>query len=182
MEQKNNKGIKKLVTHDGSFHSDDVFACASLSLLLEGRGEEFQVIRTRDPLVIKEADIVFDVGGEYDSSKNKFDHHQPGGAGKRENGIEYSSFGLVWKQFGEEVSGSVETRDMLDKHLVSAVDAFDNGIEIIERKGGTSPYLIQHFFFAMTPTWQEDDLEYDEMFRKSVSLAKEVLKREISHT
>ena len=27
--------IKKLITHDGSFHSDDIFACATLSLMLE---------------------------------------------------------------------------------------------------------------------------------------------------
>ena len=40
------------------------------------------------------ADIVIDVGGQYDPDAGRFDHHQRGGAGERENGIPYSSFGL----------------------------------------------------------------------------------------
>ena len=34
-----NNTIKKLVTHDGSFHTDDIFAAATLSILLEKKGE-----------------------------------------------------------------------------------------------------------------------------------------------
>ena len=82
------KKTKKLVTHNGSFHSDDVFACAALILLLEKKGEKFKIIRTRDEEVIKKGDYVFDVGSVYDGAKNRFDHHQVGGAGKRSGGGE----------------------------------------------------------------------------------------------
>ena len=76
---------KKLITHNGSFHADDIFACATLSLMLEKAGEKFEVIRTRDEEIIKTGDYVFDVGGIYDENLNRFDHHQTGGAGIRGN-------------------------------------------------------------------------------------------------
>jgi len=44
---------KKLITHNGSFHTDDVFACAALSLMLEKNNEKFEIIRTRDPEIIR---------------------------------------------------------------------------------------------------------------------------------
>src|SRR5438045_63101 len=100
-----NKTIK-LVTHDGSFHTDDVFAAATLILHLEKTNSGWEIIRTRDEEIIKNADYVFDVGGVDDKEKNRFDHHQVGGAGERFHGIPYASFGLVWKKFGEEVCGS----------------------------------------------------------------------------
>ncbi|MCE9517420.1 MYG1 family protein [Candidatus Nomurabacteria bacterium] len=98
---------KILVTHNGTFHADDVFATATLSLLLDGN---IKVIRTRDPKIIASADYVYDVGGEYNLYKNLFDHHQKGGAGKRENGIPYAAFGLVWKSYGAAICGSHEWR------------------------------------------------------------------------
>jgi uncharacterized UPF0160 family protein len=89
---------KILVTHNATFHADDIFATATLSLLLGGK---VKVIRTRDEEIIRTGDYVYDVGGEYDASINRFDHHQKGGAGKRENGIPYAAFGLLWKTYGE---------------------------------------------------------------------------------
>lgn len=177
MQTKNNK----IVTHNGSFHADDVFACATLSLVFEKRGESFEVIRTRDEEIIKNTDYVFDVGGFYDESINRFDHHQKGGAGKRDNGIEYSSFGLVWKKFGIEICNGEEVVKIIDDRLVAPVDAFDNGFDLVENKYQISPYFIQHFLLAMRPTLREKDLTNDEMFLKSVLIAKQVLSREIIH-
>lgn len=177
-----NNNIKKLVTHNGSFHSDDIFATAVLSMMLERDGQKFEVIRTRDPELIKIADYVYDVGGIYDEATNRFDHHQVGGAGKRDNGIEYSSFGLVWKKFGKEFCGDDRIYEILDKKLVSPIDAIDNGIDISVNKYDFSPYDIQYFFYSMVPTWNEKDITNDEMFFESVEIAKKVLSREIIQT
>ena len=38
----------KIITHDESFHADDVFACAVLSFWLEKKNKSFRIIRTRD--------------------------------------------------------------------------------------------------------------------------------------
>ncbi len=176
----------KLVTHDGSFHADDIFACATLSILFERKGHDFEVTRTREPELIQAADYVFDVGGVHDEATNRFDHHQVGGAGKRKFGegnkaveIEYAAFGLVWKKFGEEVAGSKKAADIIEKKLVAAIDAGDNGQDLLENKYDVYPYTIQSVFSSMRPTWKEDDLTDDEMFFKCVVIAKEILLREI---
>lgn len=173
--------IKKLVTHDGSFHTDDVFAAATLSIYLEGKGEAFEIIRTRDQEMIDKADYVFDVGDIYDPGKNRFDHHQKSFREKRANSIFYSSFGLVWKKFGIELTGSNESIELIDKRLVSPVDAHDNGFDLVEKKYEVFPYLIQDFFRVMRPTWRETNLDIDQIFLESVEVAKRILSREIIH-
>ena len=172
------KSNKKLITHNGAFHADDIFACAALELFLEARGESFTVTRTRDEALIAAGDYVFDVGGIYDAEKNRFDHHQIGGAGKRNNGIEYAAFGLVWKKIGVALAGSQAVADTIDQRLVAPIDAHDNGFDLVQNKSDVSPYLIQNFFGSMRPTWREDS-DNDEMFLRSVLIAREVLAREI---
>ena len=176
--------IKKLITHNGSFHADDVFTCAALSLMLEKENTNFEIIRTRDEEKIKIGDYVFDVGGIYDAEHNRFDHHQPGGAGRRipskegEIGIEYSSFGLIWKKFGSKLCENQESADIIDKRLVTPIDAGDNGIDLFKSTTNTSPYLLQQIFFAIQPTWREEASE-DKAFIQSVEIAKIILAREI---
>ena len=180
------KVIRKLVTHDGSFHADDIFACATLFLMLEKNREQPEIIRTRDEEIISSADYVFDVGGIYDEKNNRFDHHQVEGAGKRvadgeRVSIEYSSFGLVWKKFGLDLSGSQKVAEFVDRRIAVPVDADDNGFSLFEKKYELSPLLIQNFFSLMRPTWQESAEDYDKNFLKAVKVAKEVLLRAIAH-
>ncbi|HEY4503396.1 MAG TPA: MYG1 family protein [Candidatus Paceibacterota bacterium] len=172
----------KLVTHDGSFHTDDIFAAATLSIMLESKGEVFEIIRTRDEEIIKNGDYIFDIGGIYDADKNRFDHHQVGGAGKRsgEGEIEYASIGLVWKKFSAELCGGTKAADLIDRKLIAPIDAWDNGMNLVTNNyKEVSPYFLQHVFFTMEPTWREEDLNINDMFLKSVAIAKEVLLREI---
>jgi len=175
----NEKLSQKLITHNGSFHTDDIFACATLCLILEKNDEKFEIIRTKDEEMIKNGDFVFDVGGIYDEEKNRFDHHQRGGAGKRENDIEYSSFGLIWKKFGAEICGSQKVADMIDKKLAAPIDAFDNGIDLIKNNfENILPYTIDNVLSIFSPTSLED-MNKDEQFLKALVWAKEILKREI---
>ncbi len=180
MNTNNNDTIKKLVTHNGSFHSDDIFATATLSIVLEKEGQKFEVIRTRDPEIIKTADFVYDVGGIYDEATNRFDHHQIGGAGKDENGIEYSSFGLVWKKFGAQISGNEKIAKAVRDRLVAPIDGPDNGQDIYTTNfENISPYTIQSYFFSVQPAWNEDDSKIDEVFLDCVKFAKIILMREV---
>jgi len=169
------KKKKILVTHNNTFHADDVFATAILSIALDGN---IKVTRTRDEKLIESADIVYDVGGVYDASKNRFDHHQTGGAGTRNNGIPYAACGLVWMHYGEQVCGSKEIADRIDSKLIQAVDANDNGINLFEVKGEVSPYTIQDLFYVFRPSWKEAE-EYDKPFMRMVDIAILTLKREI---
>ncbi len=175
------KKVKKLITHNGSFQSDDIFGAAALAILLDRAGEPYEIIRTRDPKIIETGDYVFDVGGIHDPDTNRFDHHQIGGAGAGLDGIEYAAFGLVWKKFGAELAGSERAAEIINRRLAAPIDAWDNGMDLVENKYSVTPYYIQHFFIAMVPTWRETHLTNDEMFLKSVEIAKEILLREITH-
>lgn len=173
-----NKEIN-IITHDSGFHTDDIFAVATLLLVLGDHN--IKITRTRDMEVIGRGDYVVDVGGIYDSDKNRFDHHQNGGAGARENTIPYASFGLVWKKFGEGLCGSAEISNKLDQVLVQWVDAMDNGIETIDSKiDGVYPYTIGSFFQTFNPSWQQGVEKMDDFFMNAVGVAKDLLLREIS--
>lgn len=168
----------KIVTHNASFHSDDVFAVATLVLFLKDK--EYEIIRTRDFEMIESADFVVDVGEVYDAEKNRFDHHQEGRAGKRENGIPYASFGLVWKKFGEEVCGSLDVANKIDQILVQSIDSRDNGFEIVDTKvEGIYPYTIGQIIHSFVPNYKEEDANIDDFFFKALDLALVILKREI---
>ncbi len=171
--------MKRLITHNGSFHADDIFAAAALSLLLEKNGENFEIIRTRDPGIIEKGEYVFDVGGIYDSNTNRFDHHQLNFKEERKEGILYSSFGLVWKKFGAELCDSKEIAEIIDKKLVVAIDANDNGIDLYKNNfENIFPYTIIDVFSIFSPTLLED-MNKDGQFFKVLEWAKEILKREI---
>ncbi len=168
----------KIVTHNASFHSDDVFAVATLVLFLKDK--EYEIIRTRDFEMIESADFVVDVGEVYDAEKNRFDHHQEGRAGQRENGIPYASFGLVWKKFGEEICGSLDVANKIDQILVQSIDSRDNGFEIVDTKiEGIYPYTIGQIIHSFVPNYKEEDANIDDFFFKALDLALVILKREI---
>lgn len=169
----------KIVTHNGNFHVDDVFAVAALSLLHD---DGVEIMRSRDEAVVASGDFVVDVGMVYDPDNNRFDHHQEGGAGQRENGIFYSSFGLVWKKFGNEICGDERIASDIDKRLVMSVDAYDNGIEVTERVRDDYPlrYSIFDIIKASRPTWEEvSDDSFMKKFLEAVSFAKDIIQKEI---
>ncbi|KKQ33808.1 MAG: hypothetical protein US45_C0005G0005 [Candidatus Nomurabacteria bacterium GW2011_GWA1_37_20] len=168
----------KLVTHDGSFHADDIFAAAALSIMLSNKGETFEIIRTRDQKIINNADYVFDLGRIYKENLNRFDHHQTGGAGERE-GIPYSSFGLVWKKFGGEITGNKKITDIIERKLVMPVDVNDNGVDLYKNNfPNIFPYTLQDVFAIFSPTAFED-LDKNKQFMEALAWAKEILQREI---
>ncbi len=170
----------KIITHSGNFQPDEVLGVATLLLLFP----EAEIVRTRDIQVIEgksKDDIVLDVGLKYDSEANFFDHHQEGGAGQRENGVPYASFGLIWKHFGERASGSARAAASIEEKLVWSIDAEDNGIDTYQKANKNfKPYLFIAAIIAFLPTWQEKEkVSTDKAFSDAVAFAQIVLKREI---
>lgn len=169
----------RIVTHNGLYHSDDLFAVATISLLL-GDEVDLEIIRTRDERITAKADFAVDVGGEFNPDKKIFDHHQEGGGGVRPNGVPYASFGLVWKTYGEKITGDIRIAEKIDKRIVQPIDSEDNGIKVAnEVFEEITPYTIQDMFFAFAPTWKEKDVNVDAIFESCVNIAKRILKREM---
>ena len=155
----------RIVTHGSGFHTDDVFAVATLLLVLG----EAEVVRSRDSEIQATADYLVDTGMKYDPANKMFDHHQLGGAGVRENGIPYASFGLVWKEYGEKLTGGKEESRVIEQKLVMPIDAYDNGVAIAKyRFERVREYAIGNFLATFGD------------FMEAVKVAKEVLMKEIS--
>ena len=163
---------KTIVTHNGNFHADDVFSVAAFKRIFP----ESTLVRTRDLHIISKADIVLDVGGVYDAKTDRFDHHQRGGAGARDNGIPYSSFGLMWKKYGVDIcEGNQAVANAIDSDLVSTIDAIDCG----HVDGIYEGISLSQTISMYNPTWQEDK-SFDECFNEAVVFASDLLARFIA--
>ena len=168
----------RIVTHNGHFHTDELLAVAVLIL----KYPDAEVVRTRDEEIIKSADVVVDVGQVYDAKISRFDHHQPEGAGKRDNGIPYASFGLVWKEFGAELAGGEEEAKIIEEKLAMPVDAGDNGVNFYKPLfGEVYEYSLGDYFESFTADVESIE-DYDRIFFEAMPLARGLLEREISIT
>jgi uncharacterized UPF0160 family protein len=165
----------KIVTHNGHFHADELMAVATLLI----KYPDAEVVRSRDMGEVDSADIAVDVGQVYDPEKLRFDHHQTSGAGKRPNGIPYASFGLVWRHFGEEVSGGKEEAKVVEERLVMPIDAIDNAVIIsVPQFEGVREYSVGDYFESLADGCYSPE-DYDAAFFQALSLARDLIKREI---
>ena len=176
----------KVITHDGSFHPDEVFACASLMIWAEKNNSKLKIIRTRDQKLFSGADFLLDIGGVFDPDENRFDHHQKEGAGVRENGVPYASAGLVWKTFGLDLcNGNDEMVKNIDTFLIQGIDGPDNGYDLYEDTTDNNPryykYAIGDIVNSYRPVTGEQT-SLDEAFNNAVVLAKQILERALLHT
>ncbi|KAF7791839.1 hypothetical protein EIP86_002863 [Pleurotus ostreatoroseus] len=130
---------KVIGTHNGTFHCDEALAVYLLRLTEAYTNAD--LTRTRDPATLDTCTIVVDVGGVYDVTKQRFDHHQRGFTEVFGHGFstKLSSAGLVYKHFGQEIVAnrlgvSIEDPKVMTlwlklyKEYIEAVDAVDNGI------------------------------------------------------
>lgn len=160
------------ITHSGTMHADEVFATAFLELY---KGD-VSVFRTTTVGEVDDSVLVYDIG------RGKYDHHQID-AEKRDNGITYSSFGLLWREFGKsfleknDFSNIDDLWSEIDKDLVEGIDADDNGffpkIEANYRVK-TLPNVIKLF----NPSFDSGEDESTQ-FLKAVNLAKTIIEEEI---
>ncbi|KAG8235386.1 hypothetical protein J437_LFUL009245 [Ladona fulva] len=147
---------KKIGTHNGKFHADEVMGCFMLKTLPMYKDAE--IVRTRDMKILDQCDIVIDVGAVYDHSRCRYDHHQrKDGQEKSEfdetmksvtgvkEYIKLSSAGLVFAHYGKEVIRQITPKQLTDReldmvylamyrNLIKEVDAIDNGIDPCDHK------------------------------------------------
>lgn len=157
------------ITHGGIFHGDEVFATVLLSKILP----EVKICRVfRVPAELAEDVIVYDVGGGI------YDHHQRDFKECRENGIKYSSFGLLWRQYGmkmlEEVDNREEVFNIFDKTFVSGIDAVDNGQ--IEKTESINVMNVSNVISTFNPNWDESE-NADCCFLEAVKFAEKIFER-----
>lgn len=114
------------VSHDGMPHADDAAACAAWAIGgLPLDQKTCWILRTRDQALIEALAgrpnvVICDVGGRFDPAKNIFDHHFKD-CEKREDGLPYSSFGLIVRHMGGVAAANAQ--------MVRHIDAIDNGVK-----------------------------------------------------
>lgn len=164
--------FSKVITHDTSFHADDVIAVA----LLRHAGYDFELIRTRNPQVLADAvadpnTLILDVGGSYDPEKLNFDHHQD---------MELSSAaGLVYEHFKDEICPA--EAQVFFGRFIASIDAMDTNRDNIFDLWATLPKgfrntsgLIGGFNREVT----DAALQYSQ-FEKAAAFALEIIGNEI---
>ena len=168
--------MKTIAVHNGRFHADDAFAVAIFKLI----DPDIKIIRTRNHKELEEADVRIDVGRKYNPDTGDFDHHQEEFKEKRENGIPYTSAGLVWRDLGKKLVSSEEGFNYIDETLIQPVDAQDDGIEIFSVEK-IPPYTIDKTISSFLPHWGDENQDYDGGFENAVSFAVDLLKRELKY-
>lgn len=154
-------------THDGCWHPDE---CLAIAILREAMPEfRFSVIRSRDPFMLRNADIVVDVG------HGEFDHHQPDNK-HYPNGIPYAACGLVL----DAVESDLSVRNMLNYELMFGVSSRDNGY-FDPHLGKLCLQSKLDWVGAFYPTWQEradiSDTDITERFYEVVNMVQKVYRR-----
>ena len=125
-------------THSGHFHADEALAVYMLRLL--PTYSHSPLVRSRDQDVLQKCHTVVDVGGQYDPSINRYDHHQREfGATFPGHSTKLSSAGLVFMHLGKSIishqtglaEDSKEVSQLYEKlydDFIEAFDANDNGV------------------------------------------------------
>ncbi|MGC2595394.1 MAG: MYG1 family protein [Rhabdochlamydiaceae bacterium] len=159
--------IKRSVgTHDGSFHADEVTACALL--LVFGQIDKNQIVRSRDLKLLSECEYVCDVGGIYDPALKRFDHHQSEYRG------DLSSAGMVWLYLKEEEIVDEVTYEFFNRSLILGVDAHDNGRVTPEVGTCTFSHIITNF---VPPLYDAPKEEQTRAFFEALDFVEGHLKR-----
>ncbi|KAK9804694.1 hypothetical protein WJX72_000202 [[Myrmecia] bisecta] len=176
----------RIGTHSGSFHCDEALGCFLLQQT--SAFKDAQLVRTRDPAVLQDLDVVIDVGGVYDPSANRFDHHQREFDQVFGHGFntKLSSAGLVYKHYGKEIIAElnglpVDHPDVqtiylaVYKHFMEAIDAIDNGVN--QWDSSEPPKYVNNTHLSarvgqLNPNWNEEqsNAELDRRFAKAMQL------------
>lgn len=182
-------GAKKIVTHNGTFHCDEALAC----YMLQTHVSEFQscsICRTRDASIIAGADVaaVVDVGGVYDHTARRYDHHQRGFSEtfSDTHPTKLSSAGLVYKHHGRSVIRSITALKKDDEvdavfarvydEFIEALDGIDNGVQQYE-SDAPARYVnktdLSSRIARVNPEWHErcTNEDVDERFHTALRLA-----------
>jgi uncharacterized UPF0160 family protein len=167
----------KAVTHNGTFHADDVFAYAVLKAATNGQVE---LTRSRDETVFAAAEVLFDVGGVCDPSKGRYDHHMREKP-MRTDGMPFSSVGLVWRDYGraavrtlQPAAGEVEVERiwrMIDQGVIRDIDISDNGAL------PSTPGHVALVLESWNPTHAEPERDETAAFFDAATAAGAILER-----
>jgi uncharacterized UPF0160 family protein len=160
------KILRSCGIHDGTFHADEVTACALLMLF--NLIDEDKIVRTRDLSVLAKCEYVCDVGGVYDPTHKLFDHHQADYQGP------LSSAGMVLDYLKTQNILKSNEYDFFNHTIIMGVDAHDNGRDPLIPGYCSFSHVVSNF----TPIHYDCSLEeQNKAFHDAIKFVFEHLKR-----
>lgn len=197
-----------VVTHSGPAHADDAMAVAIIAMsgVIGQVGQELQVARTRDSEFWtacndNEGVLFVDVGGRFDPQACQYDHHQRDFEQSREDGVKYSSAGLIWDFAPHQyiarwavkeacASGGLAVTEMqvdqivteVGRVLIEAIDAIDSGqrAKVAKDQEVVPPlYTISSLVHQMNPVETDDPTAFDAAFLTQVEICSIALQASI---
>lgn len=164
--------FSKVITHNTTFHADDVIAVA----MLRYAKFEFHLMRTRVPHILEEAIhfpdvLVLDVGGVYNPSMLNFDHHQDMGLP--------SSAGMIYNHF-KDTFCPVEAQPFFEQFIAS-IDAIDTNRDNIYALWDTLPEGFRNtsnIISGFNRDVRDETLQYNQ-FVKATDFALVIIENEI---
>ncbi|GLQ26795.1 MYG1 family protein [Sulfitobacter pacificus] len=177
--------ISYLVTHSGGFHADELLSSAILTRLYP----DAQLQRSRDRQWITPAPdrIIYDVGGDFDRAAQIFDHHQRPSP-LREDGQPFSSFGLIWAEYGRAYLTALAVpeqdieaiHDKFDTKFVLPIDLLDNGAVEPSVAGPLSALTLPALLGSLKPVFDDaNPTADDEAFLAALPIVTALIEAEI---
>ncbi|MFT3689360.1 MYG1 family protein [Paenirhodobacter sp.] len=156
--------VTHLITHSGGFHADELLSSVILMRLFP----QAEIVRSRAAEWITPGPgrIIYDVGRAFDPEARVFDHHQRP-APLRPDGQPFSSFGLIWRQFGRDYLRALAIPEAdidpihagFDAGFVLPIDLMDNGAVDPSVAGPLAGLTLPVLLESLKPVW--DDLTPD---------------------
>ena len=185
--------MKIIGTHSGKFHPDEVLS----TFLLKFQSKKSIVIRTRNNEILKQCDIVVDVGSIIDTKTFRFDHHMKefkevfDEKDEELNKIKLSSAGLVWKYLGLDIINNIlkslnlyeQNKNYINEifkkiyiDFILGVDGIDNGVNQYDKDIKPKYKLVGDFnqrISRLNPEWNIENVDVNERFKKGWDIAEE---------
>ncbi|MCU9847832.1 MYG1 family protein [Defluviimonas sp. WL0024] len=170
--------ITHLVTHSGGFHADELLSSVILTRLFP----DATLIRSREAQWVTPGagKIIYDVGRAHDPEARIFDHHQRPNP-LRADGQPYSSFGLIWQQYGRSYLRALDVPEAdidgihhdFDRDFVLPIDLMDNGALEPSVAGPLAGMTLPVLLESLKPAFDERGADADDTaFMKALPVAR----------
>ena len=146
----NNDVYSSGYTHGGKFHADEVAATALLLIL----DPEFPIERGFAPPTDKNDVLIYDIGnGPYDHHLLPREH--------RENMVEYSAVGKLWRDIGDQFGLTEIQKVQFDYNIIQPIDLGDN-------TGSPNPFSA--LVNGLNLKWNDNPVDANDKFMTAVGI------------
>ena len=170
------KDALKIITHDGTFHSDEIFCIGLLMAFEQKEGQAIQIVRSRDEDFLEEYHahsevFILDIGGNYSVENRNFDHHQDEAYFSDKAAVR-----LVYNYLIEVNKLNPNLGNHLWENLIKLINQWDLGLEqkFVNYYHRPLPSLISSYNRTT-----EDVSEENIQFEKALSFGLEIIQNEI---